>query len=154
MPDFGSIWTNTPVDDRGGDDLPPGKYVAKITSANTRTSKAGNYGVVFRLVATEGPNAGDSALFSAYLTDKSAAIFVEALSKLGISGDMLDADDEAAIQTAVGQVWGITVAQQKNNADYVNVYLNKRADGGDTATTEETSGATPTPPAPSGDRPF
>ncbi len=152
---FTDMWASTPVEDRGGNNLGPGRYTAKVVSAETRTSKNGNYGVVFRLVSTEPGTEGDSTIVSAYLTEKSQGLFVKTLSSFGITGEMMEADDVAAIQTAVGQVWNITVAQQKGSTEYTNTYLNKRVDtDGDAPAAEAADTGAPTPPKPSGSRPF
>lgn len=152
MPSFADIFNNTPVEDRGGDALPVGNFTTRVTWAGTTTSKNGNYGVLFRHTCIEeGPHQGDSAVVSAYLTDKSAGIFVETLGKYGITGEMLDADDEAAVQTAVGQVWTINIAQQKSNPEYTNTYLRKRIEDDSASAAAEDSAPAP---APKGKRPF
>lgn len=151
MPSFADIFNNTPVEDRGGDQLPVGNYRTKVTAAKTRESKAGNFGVIFTHVCTEeGPNEGDATFVSAYYTEKAAGLFVETLSKYGITGEMLDADTDQALATAVGQEWSVSVVQQKNKPEYTNTYLRKRLDEG----TEDTAEDTPAPPAPTGKRPF
>ena len=154
MPNFSEIFANTPVEDRGGDRLPIGNFTTKVTFADVTESKNGNYGVRFKHTCIEeGPHNGDETWVTAYYTEKSAGIFVETLGKYGITGQMMDADDQAAVQTAVGQVWTVNIAQQKSNPQYTNTYLRKRIeDDSVPAAEDEDEGEAPAPPK--GKRPF
>lgn len=151
MPSFADIFANTPVEDRGGERLPLGNFTTKVTFADTTESKAGNFGVRFKHICIEeGPHQGGETWVTAYLTDKSAPIFVETLGKYGITGAMMDADPDAAVQAAVGQVWTVNIAQQKSNPEYTNTYLRKRIEDEGGEATE----ADDTPAPPKGKRPF
>lgn len=119
---FTDLFNNTDLSDVDIADLPLGDHTATITHAKTRTSNNGNFQVGFRFANEEG-----SIWMWQTLTEKSAKVFVSALAKLGVTGAMLDADTQAAIDTAIGQTWEISV---KQNKDFINVYTNKRLDGG------------------------
>lgn len=122
MTSFSDLFNNTDLSDVDIEDLPLGDHTATITHGKTRISNNGNFQVGFRFANEDG-----SIWMWQTLTEKSAKMFVTACAKLGITGQMLDADADAAVETAVGQEWEISI---KKNGDYTNVYTNKRLDGG------------------------
>lgn len=131
MTSFAEVFANADTEGFGPRQyLPDGKYVAEITHANSKTSKNGKPKFGFLFKATADPRNGEHTGGTVWLNQVFTAenetarnIFARVMGDLGITGQMLDADAEAAVQTAVGQVWTIEV---KTKGEFTNVYLGKR----------------------------
>ena len=127
MTNFSDIFAGV-VDEGFGpsEDLTPGKYEATIVTANTGTTKNGDFkaGFLFKDDAS-GATAWMNQNFLAS-NPTSAKFFKQAMSTLGITGAMLDADADAAVQTTVGKRFSITA---KEKGDWLNIYLNKELTG-------------------------
>jgi hypothetical protein len=146
MSSFSDIFDSV-VDEGFGpsDPLTPGSYEATIVSANTGKTKAGDFkaGFLFKDNAS-GATAWMNQNFIKS-SPNSAKYFKQAMSILGITGAMLDADADAAVQTAVGKQFKIKAAQK---GDWLNIYLNKEITGG---SAPAASPAASPAPAPAGD---
>jgi hypothetical protein len=128
MSSFSDIFDGV-VDEGFGpsDPLTPGKYEATIVTANVGTTKAGDFkaGFLFKDNAS-GATAWMNQNFIKS-SPNSAKYFKQAMSVLGITGPMLDADSDAAVQTVVGKQFKITAKQK---GDWLNIYLNGAIDAG------------------------
>ncbi len=134
-------------------DLAPGKYIAEIKSANFGESKAGAPKAGFMFVAQDGSVSADGEDMSggtiwlnATFSEKAAGFAARDCASLGVTGAMLNADPQAAVQTTVGQVWSIEVKVSKDG-QWTNCYLGKKQ-GGDTGLKAVPSPAPAFTPAP------
>tara|TARA_R110000796_G_scaffold169017_2_gene285928 strand:+ start:1453 stop:1905 length:453 start_codon:yes stop_codon:yes gene_type:complete len=127
MTNFSSIFDGV-VDEGFGpsEDLKPGKYEATVVTANTGTTKKGDFkaGFLFKDDAS-----GDTSWMNQNFIESSpisCKLFKQAMSILGITGAMLDADADAAVQSVVGKRFSITAKQK---GEWLNIYLNKELTG-------------------------
>ena len=102
--------------------LGPGHYVAKITGAKTTITQKGNPRFLFTLWTPEGvawlgvnvPYEGCHRALGFF--------FTRDMGMLGITPAMLDANEEAALKSAVGAVFRIEIKQQKDS-EYLSTEL-------------------------------
>jgi|TARA_R110000787_G_scaffold56332_4_gene129562 hypothetical protein len=126
MSSFSEIF-ETVVDSGFGpsDPLTPGKYEATIVSANTGTTKAGDFKAGFLIKDNDAGGASWMNQNFIKSSENSTRFFKQAMTTLGITAAMLDSDADAAVQTAVGKQFKITVVEK---GDWVNIYLDKAID--------------------------
>lgn len=151
MTSFTDVFNN--ASDAGfgpSDDLADGKYgQLKIVSANAKKTQAGKpmFGFLLKNIEEGSPTEGDTVwlnqVFSAG-NQVSEDIFAEVMGYLGITGPMLDADANKAVNTTVGQVWS---AEVKTKGEWTNVYLGKRQNVAAPESSPAPVAATPAPVA-------
>jgi hypothetical protein len=72
---------------------------------------------------------GGTIWLNATFSEKAAGFAARDCASLGVTGAMLNSDPQAAVQTAIGQVWSVEVKLSKDG-QWTNVYLGKKQDGG------------------------
>jgi hypothetical protein len=158
--DFEEVFDNAVTEGFGpSDDLTPGKYKGAIVSANAGENNDNYPRLGFLFKAAEGSlNAdgedvsGDTIWLNLTFSPKAKDFAARDAGKLGITGAMLNADADAAVQTAVGQEWSFEVKLSKDGK-WTNLYLGKRRDGeGATEAPKPKAKPAPTPP-PANDAP-
>jgi hypothetical protein len=114
------------------EDLTPGTYEAAIVAANVGESKAGDPKLGFWFRAAEGSTndegddvSGDTIWLNLTFSENGAKYAARDAKSLGLTDRMLNSDPEAAVETAVGQVWRIKVEE---NGEWMNARLRKRLD--------------------------
>ncbi len=120
-------------------DLGVGKYTATIVSANAGESKAGDPKLGFMFKAAENSTdaegddvSGDTIWLNLTFSENGAKYAARDAKTLGLNSAMLNADPEAAVETAVGQEWKIAVVLSKDG-QWKNVRLQKCLDADEEA---------------------
>lgn len=132
MTSFTDVFNNADTEGYGpSDDLADGKYgQLKVVSANAKKTKGGKpmFGFLLKNVEEGHALEGDTVWLNQVFTagnKTSEDIFARVMGQLGVTGQMLDADADRAVETTVGQVWSAEVVTK---GEWTNVYLGKRKD--------------------------